>query len=268
MSGKTIIDSNCVIGFTPKFAVGCRRITPGEPYLKAIQKENVQVHFTPVVKIVPEGVVGGDGVTRVVDSIICATGFDVSFTPRFPIIGRNGVALAERWRDEPNAYFGVTVPDMPNLVMQGGPPTPVQNGTPFGAFHTHANYALQVIKKMQRDNIRLLQPKRTVTEAFNRHAQDYLMNTVFADSCRAWYKNNETGRITAIWPGSALQYKELLDSARWEDYEIEYRDKDNMFAFLGNGLVKEHVNPELDITYYLNVSNIDPRWLKEVQGQK
>lgn len=40
----------------------------------AIQKENVDVHFTPVEKITEDGVVGADGIERKVDTVVCATG--------------------------------------------------------------------------------------------------------------------------------------------------------------------------------------------------
>lgn len=69
-----IKDERLLQGFTPKFGVGCRRITPGDPYMKAIQEENVDVHFTAVESATEKGVVGTDGVEREVDTIVCATG--------------------------------------------------------------------------------------------------------------------------------------------------------------------------------------------------
>jgi cation diffusion facilitator CzcD-associated flavoprotein CzcO len=63
--------------------------------MEAIQKDNVDVHFTAVEKITEDGVIGGDGEERKVDTIICATGFDVTYKPRFPIIGKNGVGEVE-----------------------------------------------------------------------------------------------------------------------------------------------------------------------------
>jgi hydroxyversicolorone monooxygenase len=64
---------------------------------RAIQKENVDVHFTPVEKITEKGLIGGDDIEREVDTIVCATGFDVSYRPRFPIVGQNGRDLADKW---------------------------------------------------------------------------------------------------------------------------------------------------------------------------
>jgi hypothetical protein len=50
------------------------RITPGDPYMLAIQKQNVDVHFTEVVEITDSSIVGKNGTKRDIDTIICATG--------------------------------------------------------------------------------------------------------------------------------------------------------------------------------------------------
>lgn len=42
--------------------------------MAAIQKENVDVHFTGVASITADGVIGDDGVLRKCDTIVCATG--------------------------------------------------------------------------------------------------------------------------------------------------------------------------------------------------
>lgn len=87
----------------------------------AIQEKNIDVHFTAVERITEEGVVGADGEERKCDTIICATGFDVTYRPRFPIIGRNGVSLNDKWAKVPESYLGLAVSDMPNMVMFIGP---------------------------------------------------------------------------------------------------------------------------------------------------
>jgi hypothetical protein len=50
------------------------RITPGDPYMLAIQKPNVNMHFTEVVEITDNSIVGKDGTKKEIDTIICATG--------------------------------------------------------------------------------------------------------------------------------------------------------------------------------------------------
>lgn len=35
-------------------------------------------------------------------------------------------------------------------------------------------------------------------------------------------KDRASGRVTAVWPGSSIHYMEMIDSPRWEDFEITY----------------------------------------------
>ena len=96
--------------------------------MQAIQAPNVDVHFTPVVEIKPNSVIGGDGTEKEVDTIVCCTGFDVTYRPRFPLVGRNGVDLADKWKNTPEGYLGVSEPSLPNFLTFIGPTFPVEVG--------------------------------------------------------------------------------------------------------------------------------------------
>ncbi|CAO2658339.1 Nn.00g060620.m01.CDS01 [Neocucurbitaria sp. VM-36] len=259
-----IKDEKLLEGFTPKFEVGCRRVTPGDPYMKAIQEENVDVHFTAVDEITEKGVIGKDGVEREVDTIVCATGFDVTYRPRFPIIGKNGVDLYEKWKNAPESYLGLACPDMPNWIMFIGPTWPIENGSVTGPLLKVTEYTIKLIKKMQRSHIKSLTPRQDITDSFNAHAQEWIKHTVWKDSCRSWYKNNDTGRVNAVWPGSSNHYSEVIEDPRYEDFHIEYLHK-NPWAHLGMGFaVCNKKFPDADVSPYLQVENVDPRWLKAI----
>ena len=47
-------------------------------FMKAVKELNVSTHFTAVVRVTPDGVVGQDGTEVKCDTIVCATGFDTS----------------------------------------------------------------------------------------------------------------------------------------------------------------------------------------------
>ncbi|KAI8242842.1 FAD-binding monooxygenase [Colletotrichum sp. SAR 10_96] len=100
------------------FAVGCRRPTPGNGYLEALTKDNVRVVTNDVEKIVPDGIRLTNGEIIPVDTLICATGFDLSFCPRFKLIGRDGESIDEKWKDVPEAYLSVAVPGFPNYFSE------------------------------------------------------------------------------------------------------------------------------------------------------
>ncbi|KAF3000094.1 hypothetical protein E8E13_003022 [Curvularia kusanoi] len=256
-------DKRLLKGYLPEFAVGCRRITPGFPYIRAIQQDNVTVHFTHVTEIVPSGVVGADGVLRNVDTIVCATGFDTTCRPRFPIIGKNGINLQDKWSEDATAYFGITDPDMPNFIVHSGPPGPLQNGSPLGLFHAMSSYGIKMIQKIQSENIKSLRPTHEALRDFDNYIQSLIPKTVFSDDCRSWYRNNKTGRVTNNYPGSALHLMEMLEVPRWEDYRIEHFDSIK-FAFMGWGFVKGFEEPVSDLTYYLTPDKIDPKWVDAV----
>lgn len=102
----------------PKYPLGCRRITPAPGYLQALRAPNVDVVTQGVKRIVPEGIELESGEVLKVDAIICATGFDLSFRPRFPLIGRNG-NLQDIWDKElPKSYMSCAIAGLPNYFSR------------------------------------------------------------------------------------------------------------------------------------------------------
>lgn len=236
----------------PGFPIGCRRLTPGDPFMEAVQKDNVNLHRFAVTKVQGNKVIGANGDEVEVDALICATGFDVSYVPRYRMIGRNGVSLQEKWKTIPEGYMGLAVPEMPNYFIFQGPTFPVSNGSVMGPLQAVGAYVIQIINKMQVERIHSFEPKQHVTDAFNHHAQTWIKGTCWSDAnCRSWYKNNETMRVNAVWPGSSLHYCEMVASPRYEDYNIKYEERANMFAFMGLGFTKNQVQEGGDLSPYM-----------------
>jgi cation diffusion facilitator CzcD-associated flavoprotein CzcO len=100
------------------FAVGCRRPTPGNGYLEALCKDNVTVESHGIERFTPRGIRTTDGVEHEFDVIVCATGFDVSWKPYYPTIGRESRSLSDEWKDIPSTYLSITVPHFPNYLSQ------------------------------------------------------------------------------------------------------------------------------------------------------
>jgi cation diffusion facilitator CzcD-associated flavoprotein CzcO len=104
----------------PSFALGCRRMTPGSGYLESLSKENVQTIHESAMRFTEKGLVDESGIEHEVDAVICATGFDTSFTPHFKVIGRNGADIHEQFGDFPQAYLAITAENFPNLFRKPG----------------------------------------------------------------------------------------------------------------------------------------------------
>lgn len=98
----------------PSWSPGCRRISPGDGYLEALVKPNVEPVYGGIEKVTEEGIVTPDGKLHKVDIIVCATGFNVAFRPAFKMINGQGRTLDEDWGEHTNLYLGVSAPRFPN----------------------------------------------------------------------------------------------------------------------------------------------------------
>ncbi|ODH51147.1 hypothetical protein GX48_02762 [Paracoccidioides brasiliensis] len=232
------------------FNVGCRRPTPGDGYLEALVGEKTSCYTEQIGGITPKGFLTADGTEVEVDIIICATGFDTSFRPRFPIIGLDKVDIATRWEKSPETYLSVGVSGVPNYFMYSGPYSPVAQGSILPLTTLFTNYFIQIIRKMRKEHIRRLSPKESAIKDFLEHASVYLRRTCWADPCSSWFKQGRKDGTIVMWPGSRLAFFDLMKEPKYEDYEIEYWSQ-NRWAYLGNGFTTEEFDGS-DISKYLN----------------
>ena len=189
----------------PSFPPVCRRLTPGPGYLEALTDDKVDIIKSPITKVDADGIITADGKYHPTDTLVCATGFDTSFTPRFPIIGRNGVPLAQRWKQTPETYLSFATDGFPNYFICLGPNAALGEGNLLLLVEKEINYFTECVLKMQRDNIRSMSVRREAVKRFTQHCDQYFSRTVFSLKCRSWYKGGtEDGRVTALWSGKLL----------------------------------------------------------------
>ncbi|KAH6696838.1 hypothetical protein F5X68DRAFT_219307 [Plectosphaerella plurivora] len=240
---KTLIhDEELQKRLIPSFEAGCRRINPGEQYLIALQESNVQPVFEGIEKVTPRRIIAG-GVEYPCDVLVTATGFNTTFRPRFPIVGRDGVNLQELWTKSPEAYLGTGVSGFPNYMIFLGPNTPISNGSLMGPIEATGDYFIRILSKMIRQRVRSFDVRRNAQEDFNTHTQAFMKQMVWTGTCRSWFKKGTDGRVSALWPGSSLQYMQVLAEDRWEDYE--WRHDGERFAYWQDGFSWIE-RPELD----------------------
>ncbi|OCT49455.1 putative sterigmatocystin biosynthesis monooxygenase stcW [Cladophialophora carrionii] len=258
MKGRLGNDEAFAAALTPKWSVGCKRLTPGVNFLESLIKENVTVVNEAISKITAEGLVTCDGKLHKVDALVCATGFDTTYRPRFELLGRNKKPLHELWAntDDVEAYLAMMVPEFPNYFMFIGPNSPVANGSFMLVVEKQCEYVVSVLEKLQSEDIKALAVKRDITHQLNAHYAKYHERTVFSDRCRSWYKGGKVdGKVLGIWPGSSLHYYELIKNPRFEDFEFTYASN-NPWSFLGDGRTSIEAEDEkqggtLDLAWYL-----------------
>ena len=93
---------------------------------------------------------------------------------------------------------------------------------------------------MQAQDIKSMCVKDPAVAEFAKHTDAFMPRMVWTDSCRvrvldhtcdqsltllhsqqSWYKANGTGRVTALWPGSAYNFITAIEDVRWEDCKFE-----------------------------------------------
>ncbi|EPE08161.1 phenylacetone monooxygenase [Ophiostoma piceae UAMH 11346] len=249
----------------PDYPLGCRRMTPAPTYLPSLAQPNVELVTDGVRRILPDAIELADGKVIKVDAIICATGFDVSFRPRFPLIGRNG-NLQDLWRENTaEAYMSCAVPGLPNYFMFLGPNAPIGHGSVFTLSEHIATYIAGVISKCQAEGIKAIAPSQGAVDDYNEHIRAFMPRTTWASSCNSWFKGSgedgstSDGPVTALHPGSRIHFFHMLQDFRGEDFEYVYDAEAgsgtrgrNRFQYLGNGFSTKELDPKADTTWYLD----------------
>ncbi|KAH9888242.1 FAD/NAD(P)-binding domain-containing protein [Xylariomycetidae sp. FL2044] len=240
----------------PNYPLGSRRMTPAPGYLEALRAPNAEVITEGVASVVPEGIQLESGEVIRLDAIICATGFDNSFEPRFPIVGRHGNVQDIMKSEVPKGYMSCALPGVPNYFTFLGPNAPIGHGPVFTLSEHIARYITRAIRKCQTESIKALAPSCAATDEYNEHVAAFMPRTAWASPCRSWFKGGkEHGPVTALHPGSRIHFFHMLESFRGEDWEYVYDGGygANRFAHLGNGFsTRELSGAEGDSTWYLD----------------
>ncbi|KAJ4393070.1 hypothetical protein N0V93_002277 [Gnomoniopsis smithogilvyi] len=242
--------------FSPTFGVGCRRITPGAGYLEALCEANVRLFTGDIDFISSSGLsVAGEHVDA--DVLVCATGFNTSAIPTFPVVGKEGVTLAKKFSPFPQTYLSLAIAGFPNYFMMLGPNSGIAAGPLNPLIEAQGDYIIKCIRKLQKEDYKSMTPKKERVDDFMEYVGDYFKQTVFMDPCKSWYKTDGgTGnRISALWPGSILHQMEALRAPRWEDYDFDTQEQ-NRLRWFGNGFSKCLIG-EGDPSFYLNPNVVD-----------
>lgn len=161
--------------------------------------------FEAIEKITPTGVISG-GTEQPADILIAATGFDTTFRPRFPIIGRGGVNLQDLWHSEPASYMGIGVSGFPNYLTFLGPNTPISNGSLMGEFtngpqkgnklltqgkgslEATSDYFIRLLRKVLRQKVKCFDIRKEAQADFVDHTHAFMQGMVWTGTCHSWCK--------------------------------------------------------------------------------
>lgn len=204
---------------TPDYPIGCKRGLFSNDYYPALTEPNVRVETTAITEIVPNGVRTADGTVHEADVIIYGTGFKgTEFLWPMHIYGRGGRKLSDAWEGGAHAYYGITVPDFPNLFLVYGPNTNLGVGSIIYMIESQARYIRQAVQLLAARPGHVLEVRQEAEAQFNTAVQQRLARTPW-NFCSSWYRTG-SGRITNNWPGRQLAYRRRVRKLRAVDYEL------------------------------------------------
>ncbi|KAG5370882.1 Baeyer-Villiger monooxygenase [Yarrowia sp. E02] len=263
----------------PLYTPGPRRLLPAPGYLEALTRDNVDYHLGEVKEFTKTGVIGFDGVERPADVIISSTGYiktsGLGFAPNYDIIGQDGYTLREHFSPLESklgysaSYLGLSAPGFPNFFYTLSVNSYIPETTAPVTAEIQASYIARVIRKKQLEKIQSLAPSLRATKAFNRRITELSEAVSLTKGTSGIYSEKTRdgdSRLKIAWPGSVSHAVAVLREPRWEDYEYEYEDNDDPFAYFGSGKtwIDDH---EGDKTFYLAepgsvpVRNLHEGWL-------
>jgi cation diffusion facilitator CzcD-associated flavoprotein CzcO len=202
----------------PNYRAGCKRLIMSENFYDAIQRPNAKLVTEGIDRIEASGVRTGDGKLHAIDVLVLATGFRVDrFMRPMQIVGRDGTALDEVWKDGPYAYMAISVPDFPNLFMLNGPNSPVGNFSLIEVAELQFSYILQLVEHVRSGSCKELSAARAAMRRFDAERRDAAKSTIWNSGCKSWYL--DASGLPTAWPWTFDRFREEMSTPRLGDFE-------------------------------------------------
>lgn len=206
----------------PDYRIGAKRILFSDNYYETLNNKNIEVIVDSINRITQKGVVTSNNEEKELDVIIYATGFKTNpFLYQMDVKGLGGKSIHETWSSGAEAYLGIMTAGFPNLFMMYGPNTNLGHSSIVIMIESQTSYIIQCIKTIQDKNLKYMDVKKVVQDAYNVSIQKRLKSKAWNTVSKSWYKVGN--RITNNWPGRTIEYIKQTKHLNLESYLLYYR---------------------------------------------
>ncbi|MDY6995525.1 MAG: NAD(P)/FAD-dependent oxidoreductase [Actinomycetota bacterium] len=217
----TITDEQLRRALTPQHPLGCKRLVFATDYLQTLNQPHVEVVSSAARALRSRSLVTEDGTELDVDVVLCATGYAAAdYLGQIEVVGADGTALGEVWRDGAYAYLGMAVPGFPNFFMLYGPNTNVGSNSVIFMLEAQAHYIVRALKYMRRRNKPYIEVRSEVTSRFLARVDRWMQGTVWLTRCSNYFRA-ANGRVVTQWPRSARDFWGMTRWFRSGDYTFD-----------------------------------------------
>ncbi|MEU2087705.1 flavin-containing monooxygenase [Nocardia beijingensis] len=213
---------------TPNFRIGCKRMLISNDYYPALTRPNVDVVTDGIAEVRANSIVTKDGTERESDALIVATGFHVTDSPTYnTITGRDGRTLSEVF-DEigQQGYKGAAIANFPNMFFLLGPNVGLGHTSMVYMIESQINYIADALATFDRLDLRTVEVRRDVQDAYNADLQKKLASSVWlTGGCSSWYLDKH-GNNTTLWPDFTFEFRRLTKTFDVAAYDISISSAD------------------------------------------
>jgi cation diffusion facilitator CzcD-associated flavoprotein CzcO len=168
----------------------------------------------------------GKEIEREFDVIIFGTGFNVAqYLEHVSVQGLYGLDLQNKWKDHPEALYGLATSQFPNMFYCFGPNSAQVWSSQQDTWEQQARFATKAIRlilhKERKGTKFAMHPKRSREIAYNADVQRLQADVyVWAKStCVTYYKNDE-GWNTFTMPWTWWEFRRMLQKINWGEWEV------------------------------------------------
>ena len=205
--------------------IGTKRICVDTDYYLTFNRPNVDlvdISGTPIETVTPEGLrVGGQDYAF--DAIVFATGFDAltGALTRMGIVGRDGMALADKWAPGARTYLGLMTAGFPNMFMITGPGSPSVLSNMIVSIEQHVDWIADCLGYLRDRGLGSIEATQDAENAWVDHGNEVAHTTLYP-SAASWYMGaNIPGKPRVFMPyiGGVGAYRLKCDEIAANGYE-------------------------------------------------
>lgn len=208
---------------TPDYTIGCKRVILSSTLYPALARPNVSLHTRDdaIAEINERGILTTKGKQIDLDLIVYSTGYDATDgVISYPVIGKGGVTVADKWREYPRAYLGTTLPGFPNLFVVTGPNTGIGHTSAIFVIEAQMEYIRRAIGAVQARQGKAIEVKADSENDYTAMIHKEMKQTVWqSGGCHSWYQS-KSGHVIAMFPGFSFTFRQMAKAFKPQHHQF------------------------------------------------
>lgn len=209
-----VADSRLRAALSPSYPFGCKRVLLSDDFYPAVASDAVSLE--------PSALAGVDGGTLVAasgariagaDVLVLATGFEAARQPYAPLVrGEHGTTLAEHWSSGMTAAASTVVAGFPNLFVLGGPHAALPHTSSLFVLEAQAAFVREALaRRGVHGGVLRTDPRHEAADSAE--VDQRVAGRPWTSGCRNWYRDERSGRVTVMWPGTVAEFEQRMAGA-------------------------------------------------------